>query len=323
MNKAQKPASPALMVIVAFTIVYIVWGSTYFFIKLAIVSFPPLLMGAFRFSVAGALLLLWCALRGEKIFDAKQIKHAAISGVLLLFIGNGAVIWTEQYLPSSLVAVLVSAAPIWFVVLDKPNWGENFSSKTTLTGLLIGFCGVVLLFSGQLSKNLGSAGSSPVKLIWLLIIVAGSVAWAGGSLYSKHSTAQHSSLSVTAAWQMLAGGAAFLIAAAAGSELKGFHWQQVTTGSWLAILYLVIMGSLVAYSAYVWLLQVRTATQVSTYAYVNPVVAVVLGVLFAGEKMSAMQIAGLVIILVSVLLINLHKYRKEKKEVKLKQLATA
>lgn len=310
------------MVVVAFAIVYIVWGSTYFFIRIAIRDIPPLLLGAARFSIAGLLLLLWCIMQREKIFDAKQIFHAAISGILLLFIGNGAVIWTEQYLPSSLVAVLVSAAPIWFVVLDKPNWKQNFSSKATLAGLVIGFCGVILLFSEQLLPGLSSRAGGGVRLSGLLILIIGSIAWSGGSLYSKH-TSIYGSLSVSAAWQMLAAGIVFLIASLASSEHKNFNMQQITTSSWLALLYLVTMGSLAGYSAYVWLLKVRPATQVSTYAYVNPVVAVLLGVFIAGETMTMWRIAGLIIILTSVVLVNLNKYRKEKTLVKTKELVTA
>ena len=322
MNTPKKHTTFPLMVIVAFTTVYIVWGSTYFFIRIAIAHFPPLLLGAIRFSVAGILLLLWCIVRGEKIIDIQQIKHAAISGGLLLFIGNGAVIWTEQYLPSSLVAVLVSSAPIWFVILDKPRWRENFSSKVTIAALIIGFAGVILLFSEQLSKHVPISSGS-VKLIWLLIIVIGSIGWAGGSLYSKHNFSHKLSLSVIASWQMLFGGIIFLVSAMIRGEHRSFNLTQITTSSWLAVIYLVIMGSLAAYSAYVWLLKVRPATQVSTYAYVNPVVAVLLGVFFAGEKMSVWQITGLIIILSSVLLINLHRYKKEKQEVKLKKLAAA
>ncbi|HRH60877.1 MAG TPA: EamA family transporter [Chitinophagaceae bacterium] len=310
MSTATKKEASALMVIIAFATVYLVWGSTYFFIQKAVQHFPPFIMGALRFFASGILLLLWCIIKKEKLWDWKQIKIAALTGVLLLFIGNGAVIWAEQNLASSLVAVLVSAAPLWFVLLDKPRWKENLTSRTTIMGLVIGFIGVILLFSERVSSALSSSGSM-AQIIGLAILIVGSISWAGGSLYSKYKSS--GSAIVNSAWQMMAASAAFTIFSFANNEWSGFQWQAVTTDAWLSVIYLITMGSLAAYSAYVWLLQVRPATQVSTYAYVNPVVAVLLGVFFAGEHMSVLQVTGLAIILTSVLLINLAKQRREQK----------
>src|SRR5882762_7475637 len=150
-NKTASPShrSPSgLLVVIAFATVYLVWGSTYFFIRIAEQGgMPPFLLGAIRFTTAGLLLMGWCAIKGEKLFVAKDILPAIITGFLLLFVGNGVVIWSEQTLPSAMVAILVSSAPIWFVLLDKPNWGVNFQSKATIGGLIIGFGGVILLFS--------------------------------------------------------------------------------------------------------------------------------------------------------------------------------
>lgn len=297
------------MVILAFATVYIVWGSTYYFIGEAVHEIPPLMMGTFRFLVAGGLMLAWCLFKKERLWNLQQIKASAVTGILLLFIGNGAVIWSEMTLPSSLVAVMISSAPLWFVLLDQPKWKENFTNRSTLLGLGIGFIGVILLFSEQAVKAMSSVNTL-ATLSGLVIVIIGCMSWAGGSIYSKyHSTG---SATVNTTWQMLIAGLVFLPASFIRKEWNGFDWHAVSTNAWFSLSYLIIMGSLVAYSAYVWLLQVRSATQVSTYAYVNPVVAVLLGVFFAGEKMSGLQIAGLAIILGSVLLINLAKYRKEK-----------
>lgn len=306
---ASKKTSTAL-VITAFAIVYIVWGSTYFFIQKAEQQIPALLVGFLRFTTAGFLLLLWCVIKGENIWQWKQIKHAALSGVLMLFAGNGAVIWAEQTLPSSVVAVLVSAAPLWFVLLDKKNWKINFKSRETVIGIIIGFIGVIMLFGNSIAEALSSKNN--FLLVGLAILIVGSICWSAGSLYAKYKST--GSTTVNTAWQMFAAGIAFIPGILFTHELNNFHWQTVTTNSWLSLGYLIFFGSLVAYSAYVWLLQVRPATQVSTYAYVNPVVAVLLGVLFAGEKMSLLQIIGLAIVLLSVLLINISKYRSQKKE---------
>ena len=305
----QKSASP-LMVIIAFATVYIVWGSTYFFIKMAVDGFPPLLLGALRFLTAGILLLTWCKIKGEQIFIKRNIIHAAVTGFLLLVIGNGAVIWVEQTLPSAMVAIMVSSAPIWFVLFDKQNWRVNFKSTSTIVGLVIGFAGVVLLFSEQI-RGLFDSSAGLAKLPGMLLLLIGAMSWASGSLYSKYNNTQGSA-SVNTAWQMLAAGVVFLPSSLLTHEVNGLQWQNIPTHSWLALLYLIIFGSIAAFSAYVWLLQVRPATQVSTYAYVNPVIAVILGVVFAHESITLLQVGGLVIILGSVLLINLSKYRKEK-----------
>ncbi len=307
LTSAKKNASP-LMVFIAFATVYLVWGSTYFFIQKAIEDIPAFLLGALRFTIAGILLMSWCIIKGERILVWQSVKYAAISGFLLLFIGTGAVIWAEQSLPSSLVAVLVSSSPVWFVLLDKPKWKENFSSAGIVLGLIVGFIGVILLFSEKVTTAFSATGSSS-EVTGLIILVIGSISWAGGSLYSKYKSSGSSI--VNSAWQMLAAGIAFLPGSLLSNEWSGFQWQSVSPSSWFSLAYLVVMGSIAGYSAYVWLLKVRPATQVSTYAYVNPVVAVLLGVFLAEEQMTLLQIVGLGVILVSVLLINIAKYRKE------------
>jgi len=309
-SKINKPVSP-VMVIIAFATVYIVWGSTYFFLQVALQGFPPMLLGAVRFLIAGSLLLGWCAATGEKAFIIKNIFHASVSGVLLLFVAMGTVIWSEQTLPSAMVAILVSAAPIWFVLLDYPKWNENLKNRWTIAGLFIGFGGVILLFGEQILKAFSVPGVQ--ASIWgMAILVFGSMAWSGGSLYSKYKASGVSGR-VNAAWQMLAAGTVFIVVSLLRGEVQHMQWNTVPVNAWLAIAYLIIFGSLAAFSAYVWLLQVRPATQVSTYAYVNPVIAVMLGIFFGHENISLLQIAGLVIILGSVLLINLAKQYKTNK----------
>ncbi|ASU35531.1 EamA family transporter [Mucilaginibacter xinganensis] len=310
MPLSSKKSAPPLLVIIAFATVYIVWGSTYFFIRLAEQGgMPPFFLGAFRFTIAGLLMMGWCLIKGEKIFVKRDIMNAAVTGILLLFVANGIVIWAEQTLPSAMVAILVSSAPIWFVLLDQPNWGVNFKNKATIVGLVIGFAGVIILFSEQIEKIFAGGGAS--KLPWMLLLLLGTISWAGGSLFSKHRPTSGSS-TVSTAWQMLSAGLVYIPVSFIHNEYAGFNFHSIQTSGWLSVLYLIIFGSIAAYSAYVWLLQVRPATQVSTYAYVNPVIAVILGVVFAMEHISFTQLAGLFIILGSVLLINLAKYRKEK-----------
>ena len=297
------------MIVMAFATVYLVWGSTYFFIQKAVQDFPPLLMGALRFFASGLLLLGWSFARRERVFNKKEIGHAIVGGFLMLFIGNGAVIWVEQYMPSAMVAILVSSSPLWFVLLDKPKWKENLTSRSTIIGLVIGFAGVVLLFGEKLAGAFSGNGNS-LHIGGMLLLIIGSMAWAGGSLYAKYNS-NGGSATVNTSWQMLAAGIAFLPGSFIRGEVQGFNWASVSTEAWLSMGYLILFGSIIGYSAYVWLLRVCTATQVSTYAYVNPVVAVLLGVLFANENITWIQITGLAIILVSVLIINMAKARKE------------
>jgi drug/metabolite transporter (DMT)-like permease len=315
MITTTQKAPSTLLVIVAFATVYIVWGSTYFFIQMAIQGIPAMLMGAIRYTIAGVLMLGWCALKGDKIWVKKDVMNAAVSGLLLLAIGNGIVIWVEQALPSAMVAIMISANPIWFVVLDKRNWKENLTSTATVVGLIIGFAGVILLFGEQVVKALG--GTHDDAKIWGVgLLVLGPIAWSAGSLYSKYKKSS-SPARVNTAWQMLIAGIAFLPASALHNEFANFDISKLPFQSWMAVIYLIVFGSIAAFTAYVWLLQVRPATQVSTHSYVNPVIAVLLGVMFAQEQISWLQIGGLVIILLSVLLINLAKYRKDANEKKL------
>jgi drug/metabolite transporter (DMT)-like permease len=277
-----------------------------------------MLVGMLRYLIAGILLLGWCLIRREAVFSRVVIGPAFVSGFLLLCGGNGILIWTEQYLPSSLAAVLLASGPVWFVLLDRRQWGVNFRSKSTMGGVVIGFIGVLLLFVERLGGNAASGSRTDASggafTTALFVLLIGGISWAAGSLYSKYRSAPGSN-AVNAGWQMLLAGLVFLPASWISGEWKGFHFGDVPLSSWLAILYLVTMGSLAGYSAFVWLLQVRPATQVSTHAYVNPVVAVLLGVFFLGESLTPMQFLGLAVILTSVLLINLAKYRKREKPV--------
>jgi drug/metabolite transporter (DMT)-like permease len=307
----NKKASP-LWVLIAFATVYIVWGSTYFFIQLAIQGLPPMLMGAFRFTTAGLLMLGFCVIKRDQVWLLRDVMNAAVSGLLLLFVGTGVVIWVERTLPSALVAIMVSASPVWVVLLDRAHWAVNFRSRSTITGLVIGFGGVLLLFGEQLMKVLHGSGVA-ASLFGMAMLLVGSMCWTAGSLYSKY-RGSSSPARVNTAWQMIAAGLAFMPAAALHHEFNGFNWRLVPAQSWLAVWYLIIFGSIAAFSAYVWLLQVRPATQVSTHAYVNPVIAVILGVFFAGEHISIVQFAGLFTILGSVLLINMVKYQADKRE---------
>lgn len=304
MNNKKSPS--LLLVVLAFAAVYIVWGSTYFFIEMAVKHIAPTLLGAIRFIAAGIILLVWVISKREKIWRMNAIIPAAISGFLMLFLGNGSVIWAEQFLASSFVAIFIASSPIWFLVLDKPNWKENFRNKFTLAGVFMGIAGVVFLFYEKLSSASGSQSFWP-----LLAILIGNIGWVTGSLYSKYKTTSVS-VSVNAAWQMLSAGVIFAIISTIDKSVFTTNWSLIPLSAWLALIYLIVFGSIIGYSAYVFLLDVRSATQVSTYAYVNPLVAVLLGVFINRDHLTVLQLTGLAVILCSVFFINLAKKERKK-----------
>lgn len=309
-----------LLVILAFAVVYLVWGSTYYFIHIALQGFQPFTLGAIRFLLAGALMLGYFAARGHSIFEWKLIKESAVTGILLLFVDTGIIIWVEQFMSSGLVAIMAASAAIWFVILDKPKWGENFRSIPILSGLFLGFLGVVMLFGEQVALSSNPAEKS-ANLWGMGLLVLGAVAWTAGSLFSKYihkeqpeSNTKPKNAMVGIGWQILLAGVAFTLASILRGEWATFQIQEVPAQAWGAIAYLIGFGSILAYTSYIWLLQVRPATEVSTYAYVNPIVAVALSLLLTDEGITTVQITGLVIILLSVFLMNWDAYLGGKKK---------
>jgi drug/metabolite transporter (DMT)-like permease len=308
MNSSLAKSNSSLSVIAAFLTVYIVWGSTYFFISKALHGFPPFILGATRFIIAGIIMMAWAFWKKEKLFDLPTMRVAAISGFLILFLGNGIVIFVEQYVGSAWVAIIISAAPLWYVLYDKPNWKENFNSKSILTGLFLGLIGIFLLFLPNISSAY-KTDRNPYERVALFALILGSMSWVVGSLFVKYKKT-NAPASVNTAWQMFFAGLYFLIGAGITGEFKTFQFRSVPNEAWFSLTYLIIFGSILAYSCFVWLMEVRSPAQVSTYAYVNPVVAVLLGVFLASEHVNSLQVAGLLVILLSVLLINLNKYVK-------------
>lgn len=313
----QEKKVPIASIIIAYLIVYIVWGSTFFFIELALKSFTPFILGAIRFIIAGSILMTYCKLRGYKLFNKSDIRQAVLVGFLLLFIDMASIIWSEQYISSGIVTILSSATAIWFIIFDKPKWKENFSSIPTLIGLACGFIGVIMLFSEQVFISSISEKEKSENLIAMLVLTCGTIAWTLGSLYTKYfqkNTEKKDSLNVLVktAWQMLTAGLAFTTVAMLNGEYDKFDYTKVHTQDWGALIYLVIMGSILAFTSYIWLLQVRPATEVSTYAYINPIVALTLVYYFTDHEVTILQISGLIVVLLSVLLMNWNLYKNNR-----------
>lgn len=297
---ASAPSTePALAAIVtAFAAIYLVWGSTYLAIRWAIETMPPFVMASARFLVAGGLLYGWARALGADRPTPRQWRDGAISGTLLLAGGNGAVVFAEQWVPSGLVALLVGSVPLWLVVLDSAFGSRTRPTVRTTVALVTGFGGLALLTG---SPGAGAGGAE--ELFGALLVLVGSVSWASGSLYSRYAASSMRPRMLVAT-QMLSGGVVLAVMALALGEAEGFSVAQVSMRSWLSLAYLIVFGALIGYGAYIWLLTVVTPARVGTYAYVNPVVAMLLGWALADEPLTLRALMAAAVTLGSVVLIT-------------------
>jgi drug/metabolite transporter (DMT)-like permease len=275
----------------ALTTVYVVWGSTYLAIMVAIRTLPPLLMSSVRFLVAGGILYAFAARRGAARPTLRHWRSALVVGAALLLVGNGGIAWAEQRVHSGVAALLVATMPLWIALFDRVFVGRRLAASK-VAGLLVGLAGVVLL--------VGPVGGAGIDAVGALACLVAAIAWAGGSVYARGADLPQDLL-LGSGMQMLA--ASFLLAAAGLGSGEASQVHTVSLASLGAFAYLVVVGSLVAYSAYGWLLKSAPISIVSTYAFVNPAIAVALGAMFLGEPLSLRILAASVAILVSVALI--------------------
>ena len=302
----MKPPSKSAIV-AAFAAVYLVWGSTYLGILFAIESIPPLLMAGSRYLLAGVIMYAIARLQGAPPSNSLHWRTAAIVGAALLLGGNGGVTISEQYIPSGLAAVIVATVPIYMALL---GWFANTGPRPSATiwlGLAGGFGGVALL----LAPNAAQAAAYPHARLGMLILLCSSFLWSAGSIYSRRAQNAPSPF-LAAGQQMICGGGLMLIVGMLVGELPRFDWQRVT---WLSIgawIYLVLIGAIVGFTAYIWLLRHCDPAKVATYAYVNPIVAVILGAVFAGEKLTLRTIIAATLIIGSVALVITSGQRKTK-----------
>jgi drug/metabolite transporter (DMT)-like permease len=301
MFKAQSPSRFA--VILAFGLVYLFWGSTYLAIDIAVQSIPPALMCGLRFSIAGLVMLVVCAATGRRIwYSAKQIALASVVGILLLMGGNLTLSWAELSVPSGLAALIVAITPLWFLVLDSLLLGHHRISWRGKAGLGLGIAGLFVLFWPELHST-SALGRS--ELFPSLSLIGGSFSWALGSVLSKRWQSGVDVFSGTA-WQVTAAGVANFLLALVLGDFSRVAWTTRGVG---AVLYLVVCGSWIGYTAYIWLLEHVPTSKVSTYAYVNPVVAVFLGWLILHERVDRFIVMGSVIVVLSVILVTSAKVK--------------
>jgi drug/metabolite transporter (DMT)-like permease len=294
---------------IALITLYIVWGSTYLGIKIAVETIPPFFHAAIRFLISGIILVLWQRSIGNEMPTRSQWKSTFIIGTLLLLGGNGLVSWAEQTVPSGVAALIVGTVPLFLVILEsfrkngvKPTW-------QTIVGLVIGFIGVFLLVGP--AELTGS--QEKLNPFGVIAVLSASFLWATGSIYSKGADLPKSSFMTTGA-EMLMGSISLIIVSVLTGELNGWNIADVSTRSWLGVIYLITMGSIVGFGSYIWLLQNAPISLVATYAYVNPIVAVMLGFFFGNEILEPRIWLATGIIIGAVAFINNKSKSQVKKE---------
>ena len=297
-------AGSATLVLVAFAAVYIIWGSTYLAIRVGVESFPPLLLAGSRHLVFGLLFYPFFRWKTGVRPTLAHWRTAALTGFLLLFVGNGGVCVAEQTVPSGVTALLVATVSLWMVLVDWLRPGGVRPVARVMMGLLLGFGGLALLVG---PKDLG--GSARINPVGVAILVVAAFAWACGSIYSKHGEMPSSPL-LGATMQSLTGGIALWIVGWISGEVRSLHLSAVSTRSWVAMAYLIFFGSMMGFTAYIYILKHSTATRVATYAFVNPVVALFLGWLILGESITMRTILAAAVILAAVLLVITAPLRK-------------
>jgi drug/metabolite transporter (DMT)-like permease len=296
----------SLFVLLAFAGIYVIWGSTFLAISYGLTGFPPFILSGFRFLFAGLILFLWRKSQKESSGTLIDWKKNAITGILILTGGTGLVAWGEQYVTSTEAAIAIATGPFWFIALDRKNWGSYFSNKLITGGLAIGFIGLLLFLKGSIASENPQA-SGALRIAAFIVLALSSVSWVLGSLYSKNNPASNSTF-MNISQQLIVAGLASLFIAIFRGEWQQFAPTEIPLNAITGLLFLIFFGSITAYVSYIWLLGVKDPVLVSTHTYINPIVAVIIGWIIAGESISGVQFAGLGIILFGVMLTNFSRY---------------
>ena len=290
--------------LLAFGIIYFVWGSTFLAIRVGVREVPPLILAAMRFFVAGIVLYGWMIARGERSPSGREWRSATLLGLVIFVLDYGLLFWAEQRVPSGIAAVMLAMIPAFMALSEIIFLRTQTLTVRLVVTLLIGIGGVAVLMSRSL--NLGGA---PIDKRGAAALIFASMSWSVASAFTRKLTLPKSKVMSSGA-QMLAGGVLLAITAAALGEFRNFHPWSVSREVWLALLYLIVAGSIVGFTAYVWLIHHESPTKVGTYAYVNPIVAVLVGYFFGGEALSLRTILGTMFVLISVVVITTTRAKK-------------
>jgi drug/metabolite transporter (DMT)-like permease len=292
-----------LILLLAFAAVYIIWGTTYLAMRFGMLGIPPFTLCLLRYAFVAIILLAWMGIKGLRFPSMKNTRVLTASGLLMLVGGTGLVVTAEQYINSGATATVIATEPLLFLILDRT--GRRSYSFLTLSGIVLGFAGTFLFskFTSGHGDAISSADSGDVWKGTVMVLIS-AVFWVLGTLQSRRQTAAGHSPVASAAVQHIAGALGCLLIVLFRGEFSAFHPSQVHAAAWLGLGYLVIMGSLVAFMAFMWLVKVQPPAVVSTHTYVNPVVAVIAGWILAGETINFIQVLALVMVLVGVLLVQ-------------------
>ena len=302
----------SIKIFLAFLSIYLIWGSTFLAISYGLKGFPPFILSGLRFLIAGCILLFWQKYKGHPIGTVNNWKKNGIIGVLILTGGTGLVAWGEQFVSSTEAAIAIATGPFWFIFLDKKNWKIHFSKKAIVSGLIIGFVGLILFLKGSLT-SIHSVSDTNSRVLAFIVLALSSISWVLGSLYSKNNPANQSTF-MNIAQQLIVAGFMSIIIASFRQEWEVFNWSEIPISSWFGLLFLIFFGSIIAYISYIWLLSIKEPILVSTHTYINPIVAVLMGFVIANESIHAIQFIGLSIILIGVLLTNSSNYKLGKRQ---------
>jgi drug/metabolite transporter (DMT)-like permease len=299
-----KTHRPAWKTLLAFAIIYFVWGSTFFAIRIGVHEVPPLLFAAMRFLVAGLILYGWMLAQGERAPSGRQWMSVLLLALLIFVVDYGLLFWAEQHVPSGIAAVMMATIPVFMALFEIIFLRTQRLTVRLAVALLIGIGGVSVLMSHTL--NLGGV---PIDGAGAMALIIGSISWSVASVLTRKLPLPSSKV-MSSGTQMLAGGVLLTLTAAALGEFRNFHPSTVSRGAWLALLYLIVAGSIVGFTAYVWLIHHESPTKVGTYAYVNPVVAVLIGYFLGGETLGLRTILGTLFVLISVVVITTTRVEK-------------
>lgn len=288
-------------VLLAYAIIYLVWGSTYLAIRVGVLEMPPLLMAAIRFLIAGVLLYGWTVLRGERQPTARQWASISLLAFLIFLVDYGLVFWAEQRVPSGVTAIMMATISAFMALSEIVFLRTQKLTLRLSVALLIGLGGVAVLVSRSLDL-----GGAPIDRLGAIALLVGALAWAVAAVFARTQPLPESKFLSSGA-QMLVGGGMLAIASFALGEFQDFHPAAISLGAWFSLLYLIVPGSIIAFTAYVWLLHRDSPTRVGTYAYVNPVVAVLVGYALGGEALGLRTVLGALLVLVSVAMITMAK----------------
>jgi drug/metabolite transporter (DMT)-like permease len=294
----SKTHRPAWKTLLAFAIIYFVWGSTFLAIRVGVHEVPPFLFAAMRFLTAGLVLYSWMAAKGERSPSRRQWTSVLVLAFLIFVVDYGLLFWAEQRVPSGVAAVIMATIPVFIALSEILFLRTQRLTVRLALALLIGIGGVAVLMSHSLSL-----GGAPVDRPGAVAIIIGSFTWSIATVLARKLPLPPSKVMSSGA-QMLAGGIMLALTAAALGEFRNFHPSAVSRGAWFSLLYLIIAGSIIGFTAYVWLIHHESPTKVGTYAYVNPVVAVLVGYLFGGEALGLRTILGTMFVLISVVVIT-------------------